>query len=536
MAELRIHFSDGRVENLPIGKRHLVLGRDPDCDIVIDDPLTSRRHARIYQTDDERLFVEDCHSKNGTTVNDQPVSDPVRLNEGDRVGIGSCYLVVRTGSSPTVILSDPEIKSSSESVWSPTARLDLSKQRLERLYDLYERLSGRFERDDLMNEVVEASMEVLGLERAGLALWAGDPTPPRWVVVKNLRADAQGEVRISRTLVERALYNGERILINDPVRDMPTPTTSMISNHICSAMVVPLVYHNKVQGALYGDRITSAVGYTKEDIDFFASLGRLAAMGLVNVQLLEELQSRYQMENQLMLARQIQNRLFPSEPLSCGGVTVDAINDPGRQVSGDYFDYFERPDGRITVVIADVSGKGVPAALLMANLQAAVHVTLLEGHELVPAMQRLNKLICQNVDSERFITGVFGIVDPKTRTFHYVNVGHPRPLHLRAGNYMVEVPEPSALPLGVETDIVHEEVVFPMGDGSSTIFLYTDGVPDAQNDKEEFFGQERLETLLRANSGEPPRDLIQKIRRHVQQFIRHNKQFDDITMMAIHVD
>lgn len=172
----------------------------------------------------------------------------------------------------------------------------------------------------------------------------------------------------------------------------------------------------------------------------------------------------------------------------------------------------------------------------MANLQAAVHVTLLEGHELVPAMQRLNKLICQNVDSERFITGVFGIVDPKTRTFHYVNVGHPRPLHLRAGNYMVEVPEPSALPLGVETDIVHEEVVFPMGDGSSTIFLYTDGVPDAQNDKEEFFGQERLETLLRANSGEPPRDLIQKIRRHVQQFIRHNKQFDDITMMAIHVD
>src|SRR5207237_1106810 len=158
----------------------------------------------------------------------------------------------------------------------------------------------------------------------------------------------------------------------------------------------------------------------------------------------------------------------------------------------------ERPDGLITVVIADVSGKGVAASLLMANLQAAVHVTLMDERDLVRATTRLNTLICQNVASERFITALFGLLDPRERTFTYVNVGHPLPYHLLPDGTIRRLPERAFLPLGVEPDAEYESVTYSLGKEASSLFFYTDGVPDAENDKDEHFGDERLEDLLRA--------------------------------------
>jgi sigma-B regulation protein RsbU (phosphoserine phosphatase) len=457
----------------------------------------------------------------------------MRLDDGHRVGIGPFTIIVRTGAPMTVVMDDAKSESRTQSVWSARERPALSHQRLERLYDLNERLAGLFDRDELMRELVHVSIESLNLERAGLALWAGQNAPPRWVVVKNLRPDPDGEMRISRTLVDRALRNKERILINDMVRDMPTPTESMIHNHICSAMVVPLIYHDTVHGVLYGDRVSGAGGYTKEDIDFFAALARLAAMGLVNVQLLEEQRNREKFEAQLHLARQIQNRLLPGEPIRLDGLIVTAINEPGRYVSGDYFDYRVRPDGVVTIVIADVSGKGIPAALLMANLQAAVHVTLLDHDDLSRAAMRLNELIYENVDSERFITGIVGLLDPAKRMFRYVNCGHMPPYHLRSDGSMVQLPGTSTLPLGIMIDVKFPVVEYELGSAPSTLFMYTDGVPDAQNDREEFFGETRVRELLSGCTDLAADALIQRVRLSIQQFSRHAPQFDDITMLAI---
>ncbi|MEE8169077.1 MAG: SpoIIE family protein phosphatase [Phycisphaerae bacterium] len=532
MAEIQIQYADGRLKTTPFRPPEMVIGRDADCDFVLDDPLASRRHARLYEDRNGAIWVEDRESKNGTLLNDRPLDQSTRLKHGDRIGIGRCRLVLRMEEATSVVLDEPPTRDGTESVWSPSQQLSLSKQRLETLYELYERLSGLFERDDLLAEIVQACMESLHLERAGLALWSGESAAPRWVIVKNLRPSPDGEVRISRTLVERALQNEERSLINDPVRDMPVPTESMIHNNICSAMVVPLVYHGKVHGVLYGDRTSSSRGYGKEDIDFFAALGRLAAMGLVNTQLLEEKQQRQRMEAQLQLARQIQNRLFPAGPIERDNVTVQAYNDPGRLVSGDYFDYFERPDGQITIVIADVSGKGVAAALLMANLQAAVHVTLTEERDLSKAVDRLNRLICDNVDSDRFITGVIGLLDPQSRVVRYVNTGHPPVYPVQPDGTVSPLLHSLCPPRGVDRDAEIKVEQHAMGPGSSTLIFYTDGVLEAQNDKDEFFGDRRLGDLLKTTADLPPSELLTRIRRSLQQFIRHAEQFDDITVVA----
>jgi len=531
MKDILVHYPDGKTQTMRLERNSFVIGRDADCDIVLIDPLASRKHARIYRNDNGEWWVEDRRSKNGTTINDAPVRESQRINAGDRVGVGRCYIVLRTEQTPAVVMEESSTTVITESVWKPNQQLQLSRQRLERLYSLNERLAGHFERDDLLREVVNVCIETLGLERAGLALWAGDPTPPRWVVIRNLRPDATGELRLSRTLVERALRNEERILVSDMGRDMPVPTDSIVQNNIRSAMVVPLVYHNTVHGVLYGDRVSSTGGYTQEDLDFFAALGRAAAMGLVNVQLLEEKQARRSMENQLQLARQIQVRLFPAEPLIRPGLEIDAYNDPGRMVSGDYYDFSERADGLISIVIADVSGKGVPAALLMANLQAAVHVLLADGTDLAGAVQRLNLLVHQNVDTERFITGLFGLLDPDKREFRFVNVGHPLPFHLMPNGEVKALPESSSLPLGVERDVVHEVVHYSMPQGG-TIVMYTDGVPDACNDRDEPYGERRLMELLASAREDSPNELMTRARRALQQFSRHTAQVDDITMIA----
>ncbi|HUN82472.1 MAG TPA: GAF domain-containing SpoIIE family protein phosphatase, partial [Phycisphaerae bacterium] len=333
-------------------------------------------------------------------------------------------------------------------------------------------------------------------------------------------------------VVDRALKSAERVLINDTAAGEIDPTMSMISNNIRSAMCVPIQYHQQVHGVIYGDRVTSVGKYTKEDADFFAALGQLAAMGLSNIKLVEEMRNRQRVEHDLHIAREIQSKLLPVEPFSDSGITIDALNDASQAISGDYFDYFLRPDGLITLVIADVSGKGTPASLLMANLQAAVHVTLVSLTDLAAAVNSLNQLVCRNVGSGRFITGIFGLLDPNARKLTYVNAGHLAPYLLRPSGFEKVQMEPS-LPLGVDCDFPYEIGTLDLSPAPVTLLTFTDGIPDAENEQGESFGPQRLEDSLKANLDQPPGELVARIRRSIKQFTRNQPQTDDITLLAI---
>lgn len=541
MYQLEVHYSDGRTVPVPIAKDNLLIGRDASCDVVLEDAITSRHHARLTCDSGGQYWIQDLQSKNGTTVDDQGVSR-ARVGVGNQIGIGGCCLkLVSEPTEAKIVLSDApgEAESATTNAWDATHRINLPQRRLEKLYELNERLTGRFDRKDLLNEVLDICMESLRFERAGIATWRGEPHLPEWIALRNLRADSSGEFRISRSLVDRALHNGERILINDPGTGMQTvdPTASMISNNIQSAMCVPMVYHDTVQGVVYGDRISSTGGYSREDIDFCAALGRLGAMGLANVRLLEELQHRRQVEMQIEWARQIQTDLFPAEPLVLPGLHIEGLNDPGQQVSGDYYDYFVRPDGQVAVVIADVMGKGIPASLLTANLQAAVQVTLTKPEsELAPTVTQLNKLTCRNLSDSRFITALFGLLDPVRGVFRYVNAGHPAPYVLGPGDAVSRLAVDPALPLGVEAGIEYREGQVGLDTRPISLFLFTDGIPDAENDQEERFEEKRLFELLRGNMDRAPSELLGRVRASIKQFTRNHVQTDDITMLMIRLD
>lgn len=535
MIEVRIVQPDGRVSSRVIDKSSFFVGREAGCEVVLDDHVISRRHSRVFADKEGRYWVEDLKSKNGTTVNEQPIAEgPAQVREGDRIGVGPFVLSLRPPSEGQIVLGEIETRFGSTSVWHSDQQLSLTQQRLERIYSLFERITGVFDRDELLSEVMNVCMESLRFDRGGIAVCDDNPALPQWIAIRNSRPDASGEFRISRSIVQRALTRAERILVNDVSSDLTDPTASIVSNNIRSAICVPLVYHDLVHGVLYGDRVTASAGYTKEDVDFFAALARQAAMALVNVRLLQEKERRVRFEQELQLARQIQTRLLPAAPLSQSIVSIEAINDPGQRVSGDYYDYFPTPDGRVVVICADVAGKGVPAALLMANLQAAVHVLFIENSDLGKILTTINRLVCSNVEGDRFITGVFAVLDPTERRVAMVNAGHPPPILISGRSVQPAAYEPE-LPLGVEESVVYTVHTRDLGREPCTLFLYTDGVPDAANEQNLPFGDERLLDALRASIDQSPRDQIAAVRRLVNQFTRGQPQLDDITMVAARI-
>lgn len=539
MAHLMLQYPDGRSVKFSIQKSELYVGRDSSCDITLKDGIASRRHAKLYSDGQGQYWVQDLKSKNGISLNDQPVST-AQVRDGDRIGIGTCQLTLFSESrQPTVVLDETrqDARTGATSAWSADQRFDLPRKRLETLYELNERLTGKLDRDDLLNELLDLCTEQLRFERAGIAVWPGKPHQPEWVQLRNIGADSTGEFRISRSVVDRALHQGERTLIVDTESGEFDPTVSMVSNNIRSAMCVPIEYLQEVHGVIYGDRVTSTGGYSKEDLDFLAALGRLGALGLANVQLVEEMRRRQQVETQLQLARQIQSNLFPTEPFDSETVSIHGLNDPGLAVSGDYYDYFLREDGLIVVVIADVSGKGMPAALLTANLQAAIRVMLTKEVQLVDIVDALNKLICRNTGDASFITAIIGLLDPEGRRFDYVNAGHHGPYLIKKEKRLDKMEEQEAcLPLGVEPTAEYHQGKIELPDSPSMLVFYTDGVPDAENDQGEHFQEDRFAAALESNISQPPDEIVTRVRRSIKQFSRNHAQTDDITLVAVRLN
>lgn len=539
MAHLMIHYPDGRQVRYLLDKPDIVVGRDATCDLALQDAITSRQHARLYRDDTGRLWITDLKSKNGVLVNDRPV-DASLLHSGDRIGIGTCRLVLHeeaTSDTPTDGLFH-ETQVGGTSAWGASHDFELSQRRLKSLYELNDRLTGRLDRDDLLRELLNVCREQLGLERAGIAVWRGEPHVPEWIEIAGADKSRDEELTISRSIVDRSLHHGERILFNDSVKGEFDPTASIISNNIRSAMCVPMEYLQRVRGVIYGDRISSTGGFTKEDIDFFAALGRLGAMGLATVQLVEETKQREKVEYQIGLARQIQTRLFPAAPLRSPGLSIDALNDPGQRISGDYYDYFERDDGKVVIVMADVAGKGVPASLLMANLQAAVRVTLQAESDLLGSVKRLNRLLCQNAGDDRFVTAIFGVLDRDTREFRFVNAGHQQPYLIRNRRQSGVMPSDldADLPIGIELEYPYRLRSFVLEDRPSMLIFYTDGVPDAENDTGEMYDESRFAQSIANNVSQPTNEIVTRLRRSIKQFTRNTPQTDDITILAVELE
>ena len=537
MAELIITLSDGRTQQHVLDTGMQVMGRDPTCDVVLDDSSASRRHVRLYHRDGV-YYLEDLGSKNGTLVNNEQIRT-VPLHHLDQILIGSVevrFLDHVAGDRPsTVVIADKGATEDTTHYSSRNQALVLTERRLQMLYELSERLTTLRDRDALLEDALGICFETLRFERGAIGVRQYRGRGVDWPVVRNLRG-AGGELTISRSILGRALDYGERAIVTDSGRGKIDPTVSMVQHGIRSAMCVPLKSEDEILGVIYGDRVSTGTVYTKEDVDFLAGLARQVTIGLVNARLLEEQKSKLALEAELAVAREIQQQLFPHALPARERLTIAALNDPGRTVSGDYYDVIQRPDGRVGFLIADVSGKGVAASLLMSNLQAAVRMTLPDCDDLGAVMKRWNALLYANTDVSKFVTCLAGILDPAARRLTYASAGHHLPYVITQGSARPVSPAPEPeYPLGVAEEVAYKAASQALGSEPCTIFCFTDGVLEAMDPEGNLFGEERMEEVLLECPDLEPEGLIRRLRKAIAGFCREAPQSDDITMIAMHL-
>ena len=247
-----------------------------------------------------------------------------------------------------------------------------------------------------------------------------------------------------------------------------------------------------------------------------------------------ELADKVTMKRDLEIAREIQTWLVPSQPPAVAGAEIAFATRPQNSVAGDYYDaFYPNPEekGRLVVVIADVAGKSVPAALLMATLQASLRTIAGEGASVADLVARLNRYACaHSLEGRRFTTAVFSEYDTATRTLTYVNAGHNAPI-LRRANGKMETLETGGLPLGIEVGSKYETATIELQPGDALI-LFTDGVVEAFNERGEEFGNDRWFGAIRSLPDWSAQDTLQFLMKRVDEFVGATRQSDDITCLV----
>ena len=276
--------------------------------------------------------------------------------------------------------------------------------------------------------------------------------------------------------------------------------------------------------------------YTTSDYNFLRSLGNLAVLSIQKTYLLEERIEKERLEEELDIAKSIQQGLLPDPIPESEKLDIAAKNISSYQVGGDYYDILETPDKNLLFAIGDVTGKGIPAALLMANLQAMLHVLLPIDITLSEASGQVNDIIYHNTPSDKFITFFWGIFNPNNYEFRFVNAGHNPPLWLKSDADEPEELEVGGLILGaMSTMSPYDEETITLSSGDLLVF-YTDGVTEAMNEDEtEEFGEDRLVECIKSNREKSSQELQDAIIEEVQDFSQ-NVQYDDITLIVIKVN
>jgi len=299
-------------------------------------------------------------------------------------------------------------------------------------------------------------------------------------------------------------------------------------------VIIPMQIQNETKGYIFlGEKITKK-DYTKSDLEFLQTLGNVAIISLENSRLFQQMLEKQRMEEEMAMARNIQNRLLPKAMPMIKQVELDGLNVPSKHVGGDYYDIIRIDPNQLGITIADVSGKGMPAALLMSNLQASLQTLIHDNFQLDKLVSRINDVIYKNTDTEKYITFFYGQLDLRTLEMKYVNAGHNPPYLVRTDGNIEELSEGGII-LGMMPDVHYNtgNVHFNPGD---TLMLYTDGVTETMTEDEVEFEEKRLIDFLKTHFADnSPAELNQKLITELNEFAGKAPQNDDITVLTMRI-
>jgi sigma-B regulation protein RsbU (phosphoserine phosphatase) len=404
-------------------------------------------------------------------------------------------------------------------------QLDHKIQELNTLFDIGKELNLTFEQDKILKLLSYALMGQVTVNNFIIALKDGDTFVAALVKGSNF------------ALAEGSLC-GELCTRCTPIlKPYLRKETSEFDNFLVDSgvrVVVPMQIQDEVKGYIFlSDKITGKE-FTDSDLEFLQTLGNVAIISIENARLFQETLEKQRLEEELAMARTIQNRLLPKKMPEFTNIEIHGLNVPSKQVGGDYFDIIKIDDQRIGLAIADVSGKGMPASLLMSNLQASLHSLAREDYTLDKLVGRINNVIFNNTDPEKYITFFYGLLNTDTLDLTFVNAGHNPPYVLHKDASVDELIDGGII-LGMMPDMPYALGNCKLKKGD-TLMLFTDGVTETMNEKDEEFEEKRLIEFIKSE-GPPnsPEKINELLINALKRFSNDNLQMDDITVLTLKI-
>ena len=534
---------NGHRSRVPIDPLPFRVGRQPDNHLVLRDSRISRNHARII-VEDGAYVLEDCGSRHGTFVNGQRISRQALLNS-DRIEFGSA-----DSFSMMFALDGAELKRLMEHVGtadkSTPQGIGSNLGKLRAVLDLARSLESSFSIEDVLAQVVDTAVAVTGAERGFLLLRSAQGLEVRVARDRKGHKLHDHDLRVPRGVIHRALERRRELLhMNfEPTGAEFQPGGTIADLELRSVVCIPLVRiragqaettsimtsGNETLGVLYMDSRLGAADLAGGNRELLQTLAIEASTVLENARLLEEERGKQQLEEELRLARTIQQSLLPPSLPSTGWLRASGSSMASHQVGGDYYDVARVAPHCWSAVVADVSGKGVSSALLASLLEGALIAATDHAAVLARRIERLNEFLLERTGGEKYATVFYALLDSQGQ-LSYVNAAHCPPMVVRGGADIAEL-DATGLPVGLMDDATYEVSEWRLAAGDKLI-IYTDGVTEAQDPSGAFFGKKRLRELAAAHANASCAELHDAVQSAVAAFTEGAAQSDDITLVVL---
>src|SRR5580693_1411553 len=484
--ELLIQGPDGQTKNIPLTGERLSVGRASSAELCFpEDAGLSRQHF-AFESEGEDWTVQDLGSKNGTFVNSLPLKAKLNLQPGDRITAGHLVIVFEPDAADpakgVVVFEGGDSNSPSTSTVVTSLEGALSNQTMavqggaakssapmQALIRAGQELSENRPLAEMFPVILDLAIQAVNAQRGVLLILEGENLVPK--------AHKGDGFRISSGVRDRVLKEKSSILVRDAqLDDAFKGRMSIVEQKVHTMMAVPLQTKERIIGLIYLDSPFVLREFTKDDLSLLTVMANVAAIRIENARLAEVEEAERVMVRDLTQAAEIQRGVLPERAPKLAGVDLAGYNAPCRTVGGDYYDFFPYQDGRVGLALGDVSGKGMPASLMMMALHARVQVLAEDPGNVGAFMARINKATCATCPSNRFVTFFFCVMNTATGETNFANAGHNPPIVLRASG-ATELLEDGGPPLGIIAIAPYAEQRLTLNHGDLLV-LYSDGVTE----------------------------------------------------------
>lgn len=551
MASLQVQKGGTPGQVVALEGDKFVLGRNPDCHVVINGTAVSRAHAHIVRVQG-KFYIEDMKSRNGTYVNNELVKDRVQLKDNDKIKI--CDFVASFHETPILkplpaaFRDEPEIDDAVDTPSPPPYEATLSHssskqiletqpaEKLRMMLEITNSLSRTLELETLLPKIVDSLFQLFKqADRCFVILYeeANKRLIPK--VIKTRRPTDEASARFSRSIVNKCIDTVQAVLSEDATNDKQFAMSQSIADfRIRSVMCAPLwTQAGKGMGVIQLDTQDRSKKFTKDDLELLMGIASQASVALEAAKLHQDSLARERIKRDLELAREVQRGFLPSRLPQVSGYEFFAHYESAYEVGGDYYDFIPLPNNKVAIMLGDVAGKGVPAALLMAKVSSDARFCMLTQPDAASAITQLNNQLNQSGIAERFVTLAGGILDCDAHVVTLVNAGHPSPLIYHKQNGGLDDATPHAdcgLPLGVMDGYEYKAVSVSLQPGDS-ILIFSDGITESMDVNNVQLQVKGIRTAVQ-NGRLAPQALGERIIKTVKQHAAGRQPHDDVTLVA----